>query len=251
MGGLLPVADYVAGVRGGDPACSPGRSRWSSSSNPTHRAAAAELLDSGAARHRRAPPGGDHGGSGGGQVDLHRPARGQPHRRRPSGRGARSGPDQLRAPVVRSSATRHGCRASPSIPPAFIRPSPAGCHPRWRHTELTGETTLLVEAAGFDVVLIETVGVGQSETVVADMVDFFLVLMIAGARRRPPGDQEGRARTGRHGRGQQGRRRRRASGGAGRRRSTDPRSHLLRPASPSLGSARRDLFRAMADLGLG
>jgi LAO/AO transport system kinase len=40
---------------------------------------------------------------------------------------------------------------------------------------------LLCEAAGFDVILVETVGVGQSETLVADMVDFFLVLMIAGA----------------------------------------------------------------------
>jgi LAO/AO transport system kinase len=40
---------------------------------------------------------------------------------------------------------------------------------------------LLCEAAGFDVILIETVGVGQSETIVAEMVDFFLVLMLAGA----------------------------------------------------------------------
>ncbi len=40
---------------------------------------------------------------------------------------------------------------------------------------------MLCEAAGYDVVLVETVGVGQSETLVADMVDFFLVLMLAGA----------------------------------------------------------------------
>jgi len=39
----------------------------------------------------------------------------------------------------------------------------------------------LVEAAGFDVVIVETVGVGQSEVAVADMVDFFLVLLLAGA----------------------------------------------------------------------
>ena len=45
----------------------------------------------------------------------------------------------------------------------------------------TREVMLTCEAAGFDVVLIETVGVGQSETVVADMVDFFLVVLIAGA----------------------------------------------------------------------
>ncbi len=64
-------------------------------------------------------------------------------------------------------------------PNAFIRPSPAG-------TTLGGvarrtrETMLLVEAAGFDVVLVETVGVGQSETAVADMVDMFLVLVSPG-----------------------------------------------------------------------
>jgi LAO/AO transport system kinase len=65
-------------------------------------------------------------------------------------------------------------------PRAFIRPSPA------RDTlggvaRATRETILVCEAAGFDVVLVETVGVGQSETVVADMVDFFLVLMLSGA----------------------------------------------------------------------
>jgi len=45
----------------------------------------------------------------------------------------------------------------------------------------TRETMLVCEAAGFDVMIVETVGVGQSETTVASMVDFFLVLMIAGA----------------------------------------------------------------------
>lgn len=63
---------------------------------------------------------------------------------------------------------------------AFIRPSPSagtlgGVASRTR------ETMLLCEAAGFDVVLVETVGVGQSELAVARMTDFFLVLMLAGA----------------------------------------------------------------------
>jgi LAO/AO transport system kinase len=65
-------------------------------------------------------------------------------------------------------------------PGAFIRPSPAG-RTLGGVTRATRETILVCEAAGFDVVLVETVGVGQSETVVADMVDFFLVLMLAGA----------------------------------------------------------------------
>ena len=63
---------------------------------------------------------------------------------------------------------------------AFIRPSPSG-GTLGGVARKTRETMLACEAAGFDVVIIETVGVGQSETAVASMVDFFLVLMIAGA----------------------------------------------------------------------
>jgi LAO/AO transport system kinase len=65
-------------------------------------------------------------------------------------------------------------------PNAFIRPSPTSGSLGGVNRK-TRETSLLCEAAGFDVILIETVGVGQSETVVADMVDFFFVLMLAGA----------------------------------------------------------------------
>jgi LAO/AO transport system kinase len=65
-------------------------------------------------------------------------------------------------------------------PNAFIRPSPSGGSLGGVGRK-TRETMLLCEAAGFDVVLVETVGVGQSETMVAGMVDFYLVLMLAGA----------------------------------------------------------------------
>jgi len=65
-------------------------------------------------------------------------------------------------------------------PNAFIRPSPSagtlgGVHKKTR------ETMLLCEAAGYDVILIETVGVGQSETIVRGMVDYFLLLVLTGA----------------------------------------------------------------------
>jgi len=63
---------------------------------------------------------------------------------------------------------------------AFIRPSPSG-GTLGGVARKTRETMIVCEAAGFDVVIVETVGVGQSETAVASMVDFFLVLMIAGA----------------------------------------------------------------------
>lgn len=62
---------------------------------------------------------------------------------------------------------------------AFIRPSPAG-RTLGGVTRHTRETMLVAEAAGFDVVLVETVGVGQSETAVADMTDMFLLLLLPG-----------------------------------------------------------------------
>lgn len=65
-------------------------------------------------------------------------------------------------------------------PDAFIRPSPSA-GTLGGVAAKTRETMLLCEAAGFDVILVETVGIGQSETTVADMVDFFLVLMLPGA----------------------------------------------------------------------
>lgn len=63
---------------------------------------------------------------------------------------------------------------------AFIRPSPSRGH-LGGVARRTRETMLLCEAAGFDTVLVETVGVGQSETAVRSMVDFFLLLMLPGA----------------------------------------------------------------------
>jgi len=62
----------------------------------------------------------------------------------------------------------------------FIRPSAAG-DTLGGVARKTRESIILCEAAGFDIILIETVGVGQSETVVKSMVDFFLLLMLSGA----------------------------------------------------------------------
>jgi LAO/AO transport system kinase len=64
-------------------------------------------------------------------------------------------------------------------PNAYIRPSPTG-GTLGGVARATREAILVCEAAGFDVILVETVGVGQSEITVSEMVDFFLVLMIAG-----------------------------------------------------------------------
>jgi LAO/AO transport system kinase len=65
-------------------------------------------------------------------------------------------------------------------PGAFIRPSPTG-GTLGGVARMTRETMLVCEAGGYNVVIVETVGVGQSETTVAGMVDFFLILMLTGA----------------------------------------------------------------------
>ncbi|MBS4199601.1 methylmalonyl Co-A mutase-associated GTPase MeaB [Bacillus sp. FJAT-49732] len=65
-------------------------------------------------------------------------------------------------------------------PNAFIRPSPSGGVPGGVHSK-TREVILACEAAGFNVIIVETVGVGQSESFVRDMVDFYLLLVLTGA----------------------------------------------------------------------
>jgi LAO/AO transport system kinase len=65
-------------------------------------------------------------------------------------------------------------------PNAFVRPSPSS-GTLGGVAAKTRETMLVCEAAGYDVVIVETVGIGQSETAVADLTDFFLVLMLPGA----------------------------------------------------------------------
>lgn len=75
-------------------------------------------------------------------------------------------------------------------PNAFIRPSPSGGS-LGGVARKTREAILVCEAAGFDVVLVETVGVGQSEVTVRSMVDYFMVLMIAGAGDEMQGIKKG------------------------------------------------------------
>src|SRR5690625_2919772 len=67
-----------------------------------------------------------------------------------------------------------------SHPNAFIRPSPTSGTLGGVH-QMTRESIMLCEAAGFDVIIVETVGVGQSETAVRNMVDFFMLLVLTGA----------------------------------------------------------------------
>ena len=77
-----------------------------------------------------------------------------------------------------------------AAPEAFIRPSPSGGS-LGGVARRTREAMLVCEAAGYDVVIVETVGVGQSEIAVNAMVDFFLVLMLAGAGAELQGIKKG------------------------------------------------------------
>ena len=95
---------------------------------------------------------------------------------------------QVAVLAVDPSSTRHGgsilgdktrMERLASDPAAFIRPSPSGGE-LGGVARKTREAILLCEAAGFDIVIVETVGVGQSETVVSDMVDLFMAILIPG-----------------------------------------------------------------------
>ena len=99
-------------------------------------------------------------------------------------------------------------------PNAFVRPSPSA-GTLGGVAKATRETMLVMEAAGYDVVLVETVGVGQSETAVADMVDTFLFLTLARTGDQLQGIKKGHPRARRRDRGQQGRRRARVGVGGG------------------------------------
>lgn len=79
--------------------------------------------------------------------------------------------------ILGDKTRMHELSVNPNV---FIRPSAAG-KTLGGVARKTRESIILCEAAGFDMILIETVGVGQSETVVKSMVDFFLLLMLSGA----------------------------------------------------------------------
>ena len=175
-----------------------------------------------AAARRRGPPGRHHRRARRRQVDLHRRARHDLTGAGPPGRGARRRPvvDAARGGSILGDKTRMARLAVD--PAAFIRPSPtAGT--LGGVARATREAMVVCEAAGYDVVLVETVGVGQSETAVAEMVDSFLLLDPGPDRRPAAGHQEGHPRARRRDRRQQGRRparrldARRRRPGAGRR----------------------------------
>jgi LAO/AO transport system kinase len=85
--------------------------------------------------------------------------------------------EQTQGSILGDKSRMHELAANEN---AFIRPSPSS-GTLGVVANNTRESVILCEAAGYDVILVETVGVGQSETTVSNLVDFFLLLMLAGA----------------------------------------------------------------------
>ena len=177
MAATLDVDELAEGVRAGDRAELAGRSPSSSRPRPTIGLGAGAADSTLLPRRGRRAPRRDHRRAGRRQVDVHRRARHAAHRRRSPGRGARRRPvldAHRRLDPRRQDADGPAGRR----PGAYIRPSPTAGS-LGGVARATRETIVLVEAAGYDVVLVETVGVGQSEVTVAGMVDCFCFLTLA------------------------------------------------------------------------
>ena len=159
---------------------SPRRSRCSSRRRADHRARADALLDRAAGAGEPALRIGISGVPGVGKstfietLGLHLIGAG------PSRRGARGRSVARASPAARSSATRRAWSGSRSHERAFVRPSPSG-GTLGGVAAATREAIRVVEAAGFDVVIVETVGVGQSEAAVAGMTDMFVLMQLPNA----------------------------------------------------------------------
>ena len=172
--------DLVEGVRAGDRRSLARAITLVESTRPDHRDLADEILEALLPAHGGADPRrhlADRPASG---KSTFIEAFGRPrHRRRATAWRCSPSTRRAVARAARSSATRPAWPSSPTAPRRFIRPSPGGGH-LGGVARRTREAMLLCEAAGFDVVLVETVGVGQSEVAVADMVDLFVLLVSPG-----------------------------------------------------------------------
>ncbi len=179
MSGGIPIAELAAGIRAGDRSALGRAITLVESRLPAHRQQALALLDALASTPGQAIRLGVSGVPGVGKSSFIEAL------------GSRLTAEGHRLAVlaVDPSSSRSGgsilgdktrMQRLSVDPAAFIRPSPTGGL-LGGVAERTRESIRLCEAAGYDVVMVETVGVGQSESLVAGMVDCFLLLMLPGA----------------------------------------------------------------------
>ena len=173
----LSVDEYFRGVRAGEMPVVARALTLIESSNPEHQLQAEQLLTQPHAFHGRVDSRRHHRLAWRRQEHLHRGLGAAPDGRGTSGRRARHRSIQRQSRAAASWATKHGCQKLAAEPNAYIRPSPAS-GTLGGAARRTRESMLLCEAAGYDVVLVETVGVGQSESHVVHMTDCFLTLML-------------------------------------------------------------------------
>ena len=179
MPSIPPISDLIEGVRSSDRASLGQAITLIESNHPSHRSRAHELLSELSSNAGSAHRVGITGVPGVGKSTFIETL----------GKTLTTNGHRVAVLAIDPTSSRSGgsilgdktrMSSLANDPAAFVRPSPTSGE-LGGVNRMTRETILLCEAAGFDVVLVETVGVGQSETVVADMVDFFLVLMLAGA----------------------------------------------------------------------
>lgn len=175
----LTVEDYVAGVRAGDRAVLARAITLVESNSPRHEAQAQEVLNRLLPHTGKAKRVGITGVPGVGKSTFIETFGGQLVERG----------HQLAVLTIDPTSARSGgsilgdktrMEKLSVAPNAFIRPSPSG-DSLGGVARRTRETMLLCEAAGFDTILVESVGVGQTEIALRSMVDFFLLLLLPGA----------------------------------------------------------------------
>ena len=171
----LDARAYVDGVRGGDRAILARTITLIESDRKDHRGQAAQLLDRLGGAGRQAVRIGLSGTPGVGKSTFI-----ESFGLMLTGQGLRVAVLAVDPSSARSGGSILGDKTRMDLlsrdPNAFIRPSPSQTH-LGGVARRTREAVQLCEAAGFDIVLIETVGVGQSETVVAEMSDLFILLL--------------------------------------------------------------------------
>jgi LAO/AO transport system kinase len=177
---LLSISEYLEGIRQGDKMILGKAITLIESNNDTHRKAASELLIACKPFQGKSVRIGVTGVPGVGKstfIDAFGSYLIEKHNKHVGVLAIDPSSARSQGSILGDKTRMSGLSLLQS---AYVRPSPSGGD-LGGVRQTTSDTICLLEAAGYDIILIETVGVGQSETLVHQLVDFFLLLMLAGA----------------------------------------------------------------------